>query len=147
MVRSLVVILLSPSALRLMPHITSRLVAPDTARHRGVLALTFCPQSRSGGIRTRACHPLMDADSWRAVKKLEPAVIRRHRDTYNRNGDEPATAVINLKPLRPRATPLCEWQLAVRGASGKNRLFASAGWMTPQELDWIRRIQSACEDA
>ena len=28
-----------------------------------------------------------------------------------------------------------------------HRLFATAALMTPQELDWIRRIQSACEDA
>jgi hypothetical protein len=28
-----------------------------------------------------------------------------------------------------------------------HRLFASAALMTPQELEWIRRIQSACEDA
>jgi hypothetical protein len=28
-----------------------------------------------------------------------------------------------------------------------HRLFATAALMTPQELEWIRRIQSACEDA
>jgi hypothetical protein len=28
-----------------------------------------------------------------------------------------------------------------------HRLFDTAALMTPQELEWIRRIQSACEDA
>ena len=28
-----------------------------------------------------------------------------------------------------------------------HRLFATAALMTPKELEWIRRIQSACEDA
>ena len=28
-----------------------------------------------------------------------------------------------------------------------HRLFATAALMTLEELDWIRRIQSACEDA
>ena len=27
------------------------------------------------------------------------------------------------------------------------RLFASVALMTPQELDWIRQIQSACEES